>query len=89
MVLCFQVAACNIRLEMKNENFNDLRGEIRGPPDTPYENGRFVLDILIPETYPFHPPKVSLSWCQDIIIHNCFQLFIYIVSLMNWIFHSH
>lgn len=54
-----EVAACNIRLEMKNDSFTDLRGEIRGPPDTPYENARFLLDIIIPDTYPFNPPKVK------------------------------
>ena len=31
---------------------------LTGPPDTPYEGGHFVLDIKIPETYPFNPPKV-------------------------------
>jgi ubiquitin-conjugating enzyme (huntingtin interacting protein 2) len=30
-----------------------------GPPDTPYEGGRFLLEIKIPETYPFNPPIVS------------------------------
>lgn len=30
-----------------------------GPPDTPYEGGRFQLEIKIPETYPFNPPLVS------------------------------
>ena len=44
---------------MKNDNYTDLQGEIRGPPDTPYENARYTLDIIIPDTYPFNPPKVS------------------------------
>ena len=35
-----------------------MRGEIAGPPDTPYEGGTYVLEIKIPETYPFNPPKV-------------------------------
>ena len=29
-----------------------------GPPDTPYAGGIFHLDIKIPETYPFNPPKM-------------------------------
>ena len=31
---------------------------MRGPPDTPYEGGQYKLEIKIPDTYPFNPPKV-------------------------------
>ena len=53
-----QVAKCHIKLELKSESFTELRGEIAGPPDTPYEGATYILDIKIPETYPFNPPKV-------------------------------
>jgi len=53
-----QVAKCHIKLELKNDSFTELRGEIVGPPDTPYEGATYILDIKIPETYPFNPPKV-------------------------------
>lgn len=55
----FQVAKCHIKLELKNDSFTELRGEIAGPPDTPYEGATYILDIKIPETYPFNPPKVQ------------------------------
>lgn len=42
-----------------NDSYSELRGEIAGPPDTPYQGGNFHLEIKIPETYPFNPPKVS------------------------------
>ncbi|KAK2184628.1 hypothetical protein NP493_258g06064 [Ridgeia piscesae] len=54
-----EVAKCNIKLELKNDSFTELRGEIAGPPDTPYEGGNFILDIQIPATYPFNPPVVK------------------------------
>jgi len=54
-----EVARCDFKLELKNNQFNELKGEIAGPPDTPYEGAQFVLDIKIPETYPFNPPKVQ------------------------------
>jgi len=54
-----EVAQCNIHLEVKNDNMMELRGSIIGPPDTPYENAKYILDIVIPDTYPFNPPKVK------------------------------
>jgi len=56
-----EVAKCHIKLELKNDSFTELRGEIAGPPDTPYEGATYILDIKIPETYPFNPPKVQFS----------------------------
>ena len=63
---------------MVAENLKHLQGEIKGPPDTPFEGifvyfatgmsicsivclftgATFILDILIPDNYPFNPPKV-------------------------------
>uniref|UniRef100_A0A1B6E9Y1 E2 ubiquitin-conjugating enzyme n=1 Tax=Clastoptera arizonana TaxID=38151 RepID=A0A1B6E9Y1_9HEMI len=54
----YNVAKCAIRLELIDDNYTELKGEITGPPETPYEGGNFVLEIKIPETYPFNPPKV-------------------------------
>lgn len=54
-----QVAKCSIKVELVNDSYSELRGEIAGPPDTPYQGGNFHLEIKIPETYPFNPPKVS------------------------------
>lgn len=54
-----EAARCSIRIELVGDNFSTLRGELAGPPDTPYEGGRFVVDIVVPETYPFNPPKVK------------------------------
>jgi ubiquitin-conjugating enzyme (huntingtin interacting protein 2) len=54
------VARCAIKIELVNDNWSELRGEIAGPPDTPYEGGNFLLEIIVPETYPFNPPRVRV-----------------------------
>ncbi|XP_069489702.1 ubiquitin-conjugating enzyme E2 T isoform X2 [Ambystoma mexicanum] len=37
---------------------DDLRAQIVGGADTPYEKGIFNLELIIPERYPFEPPKI-------------------------------
>jgi ubiquitin-protein ligase len=34
---------------------------IQGPTGTPYEGGAFKLEILVPDRYPFEPPKIRFS----------------------------
>jgi len=51
---------CGVSVSVHNEqNWLDLRGEITGPPGTAYDGGNFNLEIMIPETYPFTPPKIK------------------------------
>ena len=48
-------------IDTVNDNVLELRGHIYGPPDSPFAGGVFHLDIRIPETYPFHPPKMKFT----------------------------
>ncbi|VDM17292.1 unnamed protein product [Hydatigera taeniaeformis] len=48
-----------IEIYAETDNIMKLRGVIVGPPDTPYAGAKFMLEIIIPETYPFLPPKVK------------------------------
>lgn len=43
------------------EDMSHLRGTLKGPPDSPYEKGVFVVDIQIPSEYPFKPPKMRFE----------------------------
>ena len=46
---------------INDDNIFKWRGTITGPPNTPYENGIFLLDITFPEDYPFKPPKIIFT----------------------------
>ncbi|MCO5551104.1 hypothetical protein L7F22_004601 [Adiantum nelumboides] len=48
----------SIFLCMDEQRMDVLWALIIGPKDTPYENGVFLVDILLQATYPDEPPKV-------------------------------
>ncbi|PAV68326.1 hypothetical protein WR25_12965 [Diploscapter pachys] len=54
-----EIAETGIMIEILNDTLTEIKGTIKGPPETPYEGGTFDLEIKIPETYPFTPPKVK------------------------------
>ncbi|KAK0411299.1 hypothetical protein QR680_005588 [Steinernema hermaphroditum] len=54
-----EINETGIMIEILNEQLTKLRGEIKGPPDSPYQDAVFTLDISIPDDYPFQPPKVK------------------------------
>lgn len=41
------------------ENLFHWTGLIYGPKDSPYENGNYKIDIVIPDTYPNKPPIIK------------------------------
>ena len=44
-----------------NNDLLNLEGFIMGPVDTPFDGGKFSVEIKIRETYPFNAPKVRFS----------------------------
>ena len=46
---------------MVDNNILHLKGETFEPPDTPYEGGKFKLDITVPDSYPFNPSKIKFE----------------------------
>lgn len=40
------------------DNLRYLNAIIIGPPDTPYENGNFKLEIFLKKEYPLEPPMI-------------------------------
>ncbi|XP_028924204.1 ubiquitin-conjugating enzyme E2 T [Ornithorhynchus anatinus] len=42
----------------ETSQMDELRAQILGGANTPYEKGIFKLEVVIPERYPFEPPKI-------------------------------
>lgn len=45
-------------IELRDGVWTKLKAQIIGPSDTPYEGGKFDMNIEIPNSYPFYPPKI-------------------------------
>lgn len=48
-----------ISVKPKTDSLSHLIGTIPGPVDSPYEGGTFLIDIVLPDGYPFEPPKMK------------------------------
>ncbi|KAJ2700249.1 hypothetical protein H4218_002163 [Coemansia sp. IMI 209128] len=43
----------------KGDRLDHYEARIDGPPDSPYENGRFFIDVVLSETYGVDPPSMK------------------------------
>tara|TARA_B100001248_G_C27398230_1_gene467476 strand:+ start:6235 stop:7134 length:900 start_codon:yes stop_codon:yes gene_type:complete len=60
----------NVFFHVNEDDMANLQFMIIGPEDTPYHLGFFIFDLIIPEKYPFYPPKVKfLSTNGEIRFH--------------------
>ncbi|KAL6996881.1 Ubiquitin-conjugating enzyme E2 27 [Sarracenia purpurea var. burkii] len=50
-----------ISIKPKGDNLTHLSGTIPGPLATPYEGGIFNIDIVLPDGYPFEPPRMQFA----------------------------
>ena len=53
--------SCGLTLAMAGDQINQLKATVCGPPETPFEGGVFTLMVVIPENYPFVPPKIHFQ----------------------------
>ncbi|CAF1341089.1 unnamed protein product [Adineta steineri] len=51
----------SVFLDAESNDYKHWEAMIKGPVDTPYENGVFALDIRIPVKYPFEPPEIKFK----------------------------
>eukprot|EP00475_Leptophrys_vorax_P015891 TRINITY_DN22272_c0_g1_i1.p1 TRINITY_DN22272_c0_g1~~TRINITY_DN22272_c0_g1_i1.p1 ORF type:complete len:193 (+),score=4.50 TRINITY_DN22272_c0_g1_i1:74-652(+) len=48
-----------VTIDVPGDDLTRMCGTITGPVGTPYEGGTFAVDIVLPEHYPFKPPKMT------------------------------
>lgn len=56
---CLNDKDTTVKVEPINDDLLHLQGSFAGPTGTCYEGGTFVVDIVIPDQYPFQPPKMK------------------------------
>ncbi|KAJ2717215.1 hypothetical protein H4R19_000159 [Coemansia spiralis] len=45
----------------REESLDRYHAQISGPPDTPYEHGRFDVDVALSDRYPMEPPSMRFE----------------------------
>ncbi|CAI5488688.1 unnamed protein product [Closterium sp. Naga37s-1] len=48
-----------VTVDVPGDDLARMSGTIMGPVGTPYEGGTFLVDIVLTESYPFKPPKMT------------------------------
>jgi len=56
-----KIDGAGVEAEIVGKNSTHWIGRIKGPDDTPYGGGIFTVDIVIPDQYPFQPPKCTFN----------------------------
>ncbi|PSR96789.1 Ubiquitin-conjugating enzyme like [Actinidia chinensis var. chinensis] len=56
-----QIDVSGISIKPKGDRLTHLTGTIPGPLGTPYESGTFNIDIVLPDGYPFEPPRMQFA----------------------------
>ena len=51
----------SVQVKLVGNDYRHWKGRIKGPIDTCYEGGIFDVDIIIPDGYPFKPPKMKFD----------------------------
>jgi len=67
------------------ENIMIWKGYIEGPPNTPFEKGKFYIQFTFDEDYPFKPP--SVKFLQSIFHPNIYRdgkICVDILETQNW-----
>merc|ERR1719247_917017 len=50
-----------VRIFPAPDSLQFWRALIEGPPGSPFEGGVFVLNVMVPDNYPFQPPRITFE----------------------------
>lgn len=62
-----------VSADLVDDSFSHWKGRLIGPSGTPYAGGTFIVDIQIPQNYPFEPPKMRFDtkvWHPNVSSQN-------------------
>ncbi|DAA77516.1 TPA_exp: Uncharacterized protein A8136_6062 [Trichophyton benhamiae CBS 112371] len=59
---------------------------LKGVPDSPYEDGLWLLRIAVPTTYPMHPPKITFATpiCHPNISFSTGEICLTLLTSEHW-----
>lgn len=63
-----------------------LKGTLKGPDGTAYEGGTFEVDIVIPNQYPFEPPRMVREHIVVLFRYPSESVFRILLSFVLFIF---
>mmetsp|Transcript_6752 Transcript_6752/g.10668 ORF Transcript_6752/g.10668 Transcript_6752/m.10668 type:complete len:190 (+) Transcript_6752:152-721(+) len=52
---------CGVSAVTCGDDMSHWKGTIHGPSGTPYDGGKFIIDIKLTPSYPFEPPKMKFD----------------------------
>ncbi|KDD74288.1 ubiquitin-conjugating enzyme [Helicosporidium sp. ATCC 50920] len=53
------VVMTDFKVELVDDNVSEFNVEFNGPPDSPYEGGRWTVHVELPEAYPYKSPSIG------------------------------
>lgn len=67
-------------------SLRNLIGMFPAPPDTPYAGGQYEVEVEIPDSYPFKPPKMRFKtkiWHPNVSSQTVRSFFFYFLASLD------